>query len=223
MAFPRLKVGFLGRYGLAHNICIALEEHFEVVTVVSAPKEIGKVKSELVWEWAELRELSAINIFSERWREQLGKVKCDLFVCCGFPKKLGKEELLQPRLGAINLHQSLLPLHRGSSPVEAAVICGDREIGMTVHKMSESIDSGNILCQLRMPLTDQDSLEKIVQKMNLSAPALVLTAIQLLLDGSDGIEQNEQLASYSKRIELPWQRGIGYLRKNLDQTRFQGD
>ena len=222
MAFPRLKVALLGRYGLAHHLFVALEGHFEVATVVSAPKEVWKINSELVWEWAVSRELSTINVVAERWREELEKVKCDLFVSCGFPKKLGKEELLQPRLGAINLHQSLLPLHRGSSPVEATVICGDREIGMTVHKMSEMIDAGNILCQLRMPLIDQDSLEHIVRKMNLSAPALVLTAIQLLLDGADGIEQNEQLASYSQRIDLPWQRSIGYLRENFDQTRFKG-
>jgi hypothetical protein len=84
---------------------------------------------------------------------QLAALEADLFVVMAYGQILPQEVLDLPRLGAINLHASLLPRHRGAAPVHAAVLAGDRISGITVMWMDAGLDTGDILlreeCELQ--------------------------------------------------------------------------
>jgi methionyl-tRNA formyltransferase len=82
----------------------------------------------------------------------LASVQPDLVVCMGFPWKIPPEALAVPRLGWLNGHPSLLPLHRGPIPVAWAIRNGDAEIGITFHFMDAELDTGPIFVQRTIPL-----------------------------------------------------------------------
>jgi methionyl-tRNA formyltransferase len=82
----------------------------------------------------------------------LASVQPDLVVCMGFPWRIPPDALAVPRLGWLNGHPSLLPLHRGPLPVAWAIREGDDEIGITFHFMDAELDTGPILSQRRIPL-----------------------------------------------------------------------
>jgi methionyl-tRNA formyltransferase len=79
-------------------------------------------------------------------------MEADLFVVVAFGAMLSKELLAVPRLGAINLHASLLPAFRGASPIQAAIRAGLAETGVTTMWMDEGLDTGDIIEQKRYPI-----------------------------------------------------------------------
>ena len=97
----------------------------------------------------------------ERIAPLLRALEPDLALCAGFPWKLPAEALEVPRLGVINFHPSLLPRYRGPIPVGWAIRNGDREIGMTFHRMSADLDTGPILAQATLPLGDEWSWDEL--------------------------------------------------------------
>lgn len=76
--------------------------------------------------------------------EELQKYPADVFVVAAFGQILSKEILDMPKYGSINIHASLLPKYRGSSPIQWAVINGEEETGVTIMQMDEGLDTGDI-------------------------------------------------------------------------------
>jgi methionyl-tRNA formyltransferase len=95
----------------------------------------------------------------------LRRYEPDLLLCLGFPWKIPPEALAVPRLGSVNGHPSLLPLHRGPNPVAWAIRNGEAEIGFTLHWMDAELDTGNILAQAPVPLDDEHSWEELEPKL----------------------------------------------------------
>lgn len=86
----------------------------------------------------------------------LRSVEPDLVVCMGFPWKIPADALAVPPLGWVNGHPSLLPRHRGPTPVAWAIRKGDEEIGVTFHRMDAELDTGPILAQWAFPLGEPE-------------------------------------------------------------------
>ena len=97
----------------------------------------------------------------ERIAPLLRALEPDLALCAGFPWKLPAEALEVPRLGVINFHPSLLPRYRGPIPVGWAIRNGDREVGVTFHRMSADLDTGPILAQATLALGDEWSWDEL--------------------------------------------------------------
>ncbi|MBI2196830.1 methionyl-tRNA formyltransferase [Candidatus Daviesbacteria bacterium] len=91
--------------------------------------------------------------------------RADLAVVAAYGKILTKEELNAPKYGSINIHPSLLPKYRGPSPIQAAILNGDKVSGITIIKMDEEIDHGPILYQEEMELSDKDTFDTLSKKM----------------------------------------------------------
>ena len=83
----------------------------------------------------------------------LAPLQPDLIISGGFPWRIPADVLALPRLGAINLHDALLPRYRGPSAVEWAFRNGRRETGMTIHRLTPEFDTGPILAQARIPIS----------------------------------------------------------------------
>lgn len=91
--------------------------------------------------------------------------KIDLFVTAGFGKLLPVSWLNFPKLGALNLHFSLLPKYRGANPAEYALLRGEVESGITLIEMGSEFDTGNIIAQTAIDLEPQENRETLYEKL----------------------------------------------------------
>lgn len=125
----------------------------------------------------------------------------DLLVCSGFPWRLPKEVLRVPRLGAVNIHPSLLPRFRGPMPVHWAVRNGEPVTGVTVHWMDEEFDTGPIIIQRGgVPLDDKIAPDRLWRQLDRLAADLLGLALERIIDGYAGDPQDNGAASSFSRM-----------------------
>jgi methionyl-tRNA formyltransferase len=147
--------------------------------------------------------------------ELLGQVKalgCALLVVAAFGRLFSLEFLGLFPQGGINVHPSLLPRHRGPSPIPAAILAGDTETGVTVQRVAARMDSGDILGARRLPLAGSETTGSLTQA--LAGPGAELLA-EVLAQVEQGLEQGrpqeEAAATYCRLVRkedgrIPWDR-----------------
>lgn len=104
-------------------------------------------------------------------------------IICQVSHVLSKQLLAIPKKGCINRHSSLLPKYRGLHPVFWAMLNGEKETGVTIHLMDESIDRGPIICQEAVKIYDDDTCYKIYQRTFDIGAKLALEALRKLEEG----------------------------------------
>jgi methionyl-tRNA formyltransferase len=126
----------------------------------------------------------------------LASVQPDLVVCMGFPWRIPPDALAVPRLGWLNGHPSLLPLHRGPLPVAWAIREGDEEIGITFHFMDAELDTGPILSQRRIPLGELEPPDVFYPRAGPVMGEALAEALDRIGAGDEGTAQPEDGGSY---------------------------
>ena len=99
-------------------------------------------------------------------REQILAWEPELIVVAAFGQILRKWLLELPKYGCINVHGSLLPRWRGASPIQAAILHGDGETGISIMKMDEGIDTGDVLSKQTVAIDPEDTSETLARKMS---------------------------------------------------------
>ena len=134
----------------------------------------------------------------EQVRAQLEEFDYELFVVCGFPHIFEADLINSPRLGTINLHAGKLPEYRGSSPINWALINGEREITISIIKMTEEIDAGPIIKELTLRIEKQDNAASVLNWALNQFPKLLHQAIVKIKQDNQiiGKEQNTANARY---------------------------
>ncbi|PIS05034.1 MAG: methionyl-tRNA formyltransferase [Candidatus Buchananbacteria bacterium CG10_big_fil_rev_8_21_14_0_10_42_9] len=138
----------------------------------------------------------------EKFIQQVEKTQAAVLVVVAYGKLLPKKLLATAKLGAINIHPSLLPKYRGPSPIQTAILNLDPKTGVTLMKLDEGMDSGPIIAQKEVKILDDDDAISM-------ANCLAVFGAQLLIDNLENYfnqkvtltEQDESLASESKLIE----------------------
>ena len=113
----------------------------------------------------------------------LADLQPDVIVVAAYGQILPKAALSLPPLGGINIHASLLPRHRGAAPVQAAILAGDSETGITIMQMDEGLDTGDILLQATTPIGSDETAGSLHDRLALLAPAALLESLDLLERG----------------------------------------
>jgi methionyl-tRNA formyltransferase len=151
---------------------------------------------QLVWETPPDLDIA---IASERARlaPLMAAFEPDLVLCLGFPWRLPPEALAVPRLGCVNSHPSLLPRYRGPSPIAWAVRNGERELGVTYHRMDEQFDTGGVLAQATMPLGEDDWMPDLLPRFAALTPDLLTRVFERVAAGDPGDPQDDAEASYA--------------------------
>jgi len=136
-------------------------------------------------------------------KKKLRKIKADLFIVAAYGLILPSEILSIPLQGCLNVHPSLLPRHRGASPLQQTILDNDAETGTTLILMDEKVDHG--------PIIGQNKLEKSVRNLDypslnialakLSANSLLSTLPQFLKGTIKPQPQNHELATFTKKIK----------------------
>jgi methionyl-tRNA formyltransferase len=147
----------------------------------------------------------------ERVAPLLHSYEPDVALCAGFGWKLDSAALAAPRLGIVNGHPSLLPRWRGPNPFGWTLRCGENELGFTFHLMDEGFDTGPILAQGSVPLTDEDSMGSLFARLPALVAGLLPPALERIEAGDRGDPQNEEEASYApvyedEYAEIDWAR-----------------
>lgn len=137
--------------------------------VVEAARRLGIE----VWQPGSLKSSSAAS--------QLAALEADVAVVVAYGRLIPADLLEIPPRGFVNLHPSLLPRHRGPSPIQWALVCGDRSTGVTTMLLDEGMDTGPILLQRRVEIDRRDTFEQL-------APRLAGIGGELLVETLDGID-----------------------------------
>ena len=133
------------------------------------------------------------------------KLKTDnyeLFLVASYGKIIPKEIFEIPKKKTLNIHPSLLPKYRGASPIQGQILNDEKEIGVTIMQIEETMDTGPIIVQKKIPVDEvfgRKELEKILAVEGARLFAHVLP--EWLMGAVDPIMQNEEQATYCKKIE----------------------
>ena len=141
---------------------------------VSSVKERAEENRIPVWQPVSLKEPSFIK--------DMKGLQGGLFVVIAYGKFLPTEVLDIPPHGAINVHASLLPKYRGAAPINWAVINGEQETGISVIKINEEMDAGDVLAQMAMNIEKDDTAPTLRARMMSEGPAFLLRTIDGLPD-----------------------------------------
>jgi methionyl-tRNA formyltransferase len=133
---------------------------------------------------------------------EIGSFKPDVVVVMAYGQILPGEILKIPAIACLNLHASLLPRHRGASPIQAAIAAGDRETGITVMYMNEGLDTGDILLQRKIDIRSTDTGGSLHDRLGQVAPEALLESLRLLADGNaPRISQDNSRATYAPKLD----------------------
>ncbi|MBI2888893.1 MAG: methionyl-tRNA formyltransferase [Candidatus Liptonbacteria bacterium] len=126
--------------------------------------------------------------------------KFDVFIVATYAKIISKEVFALPRLGTIGIHHSLLPLHRGPTPIQSAILAGDEETGTTLFLMDEKIDHGSIIAQRKVQIGNHTYMHLEQELAEMSGELLVKTLPDFLAGKVTPISQDESKATYTKKF-----------------------
>ena len=142
-----------------------------------------------------------INFNSQDEINNLKKLKPDLIVVMGYGILLPKNILNIPTHGCINVHVSLLPKWRGSSPIEYAILNGDKTTGVSIFQLEEKLDTGPIIATKELKIKNNINKKKLSEELNLIGSKLLINTLPRLFNKSVSKKrQNEKNATYSKKI-----------------------
>jgi len=141
---------------------------------------------------------------------ELAGFQPDIIVVAAFGKILPEAVLNIPRWGAINIHPSLLPRHRGASPIASAILAGDEFTGVSIMLMDRGLDTGPVLSRAQIPVSDRDNTGSLTLKLSLMAAHLLQDVLSSWKRGQITPQpQDETRATYSSTItkeagEIDW-------------------
>ena len=187
-----MKIVFMGTPDFAVPCLTALQEAgheiLAVFTQPDKPKGRGyaltpppvKVKA---LEYG-LRVHQPATLRDGRAADILRELAPDAVVVVAYGKLLPTEMLDIPPYGCINVHASLLPRHRGASPIQWAVVCGDRETGVTTMRMAEGMDTGDMLERSVTPIGPEETAEELHDRLSAMGASLIVQTLAGLETGT---------------------------------------
>lgn len=205
---PKTKISFIGTasFGLPAFKALTEDTNLEIVLVITQPdKPLGRKQIitpspiKLEAEKNNLTVLQPEHIIDIR--EKISLLKPDLIIVAAYAQLIPEAILALPKYGCLNLHASLLPKYRGSAIIQAAILNGDKQTGLTVIKMDKGLDTGPIVAQTALAVSDEDTAGMLYNKLSEAGADFLLDAIKKYLAGEiTPTAQNSDQASYAKEL-----------------------
>lgn len=179
---------------------------YNVVATVSQPDRlVGRKRVLTMTPVHELSEDLGIDcIQPERIKDNLEDVfayEPDIIITCAYGQIVPKALLDYPRLGAFNIHASLLPRLRGGAPIHKAIMYEEKETGITIMEMAERMDAGDMILKKVLPLHNEHTTEILELELIGLAKQAIEEALPLLIEGNYPKEvQNEDEATFAYNI-----------------------
>ena len=160
-----------------------------------------------------LRDQSALKLLSE--------LQPNLFVVMAYGQILPKAVLDLPSYGALNLHASLLPRHRGAAPIQRALLEGDSETGITLMQMAPSLDTGDMIAKISTPIHATDTSETLLDRLaGLSGTILLESLMNYLAGKITPIPQDDTAATYAWKVtkeegQVDWLQSATHIHRQI--------
>ena len=207
-AKPSLRVGFAGTPPFAASIVEAMiERSFVPKVVLTQPdrrsgrgRQLQPSAVKVVAEAADIDVRQPYTLKDDDAVAELRSYELDVLVVAAYGLLLPSSVLNTPRYGCINVHASLLPRWRGASPIQASLLEGDEQTGVTIMQMDEGLDTGGIIETHEFALTGTETAQTLERKLaHLGADATVRTLTALSEGPVPNTPQDDSLATYAGR------------------------
>ncbi len=201
-----MKVVFAGTpdFAAAHLHAL-VNSHHEISAVICQPDRPGKRGNKPIFgpvkRYADKAGLSILQP-EKLTANNLIDVDFGLLVVVAYGQILRADVLKYPSYGCINVHTSLLPKWRGAAPVQRSILAGDETTGITIIKIDEGLDTGDVLATEEFPIEPEDTCGIILEKMLQRCPRMLIETIDDIESGQAVMKpQNHSKASYAKKIK----------------------
>ncbi len=178
----------------------------QVISQPSRPVGRGqKLNDPPVVVWARAHQLAIrqpSSLKDAHWLAELVQLSADVAVVVAFGRIFHRELLQLPRLGCLNLHGSLLPHYRGAAPIQAALLHGDAQTGVTTMQMAPGLDTGPLLLQQAVAIGPEETAGELAERLSqIGAQLMVRTLDQLAYGTLVARPQDESQVSYAPRLD----------------------
>jgi len=202
----KFKIIFFGSSAYVIPVIKTLKENFNLILVVTTEKNDGVVpifcaKNKI--ECLSVSTLSEVNL-----KSKILNLKSQVAVVADFGLIIPKGILNSFPKGIINIHPSLLPKYRGPSPVQTAILNGEKITGVSIIKIDEAVDHGPILGQVKDSILDTDTAETLYERLFEKGTHLLLKVLKSYHDGDlEPFAQDHSKATFTQ----PLTRSDGYI------------
>ena len=200
-----MRIVFMGTPDIAAGVLkVLINSDHEISCVVTQPDKpngrgngitFSPVKKLALENGIEV--LQPLKASAPEFEDKLKEYNPDIIVVVAFGQILKKNILELAKYGCVNVHASLLPKYRGASPIQWAVINGEKETGITIMQMDPGIDTGDIILQEKVTLAEDETAGSLFDRLTELAGPVLLRALSLIEEGkAEFIPQNNDEASY---------------------------
>lgn len=185
-----------------------LEARYHIVAVVTQPDKVsGRNKTVLFGAVKRVAHTKNIPVLqpqtiNQEFIKTLQSYRPDIAIVVAYGKILPSSVLQLPEQGCINIHGSLLPLYRGASPIQNALLNGDKTTGISLMRMDEGMDTGPVYAKKILPLSEDDVFPKVSERLAKLAGELLLESLPDILKGKLlPLPQKSEMATHCQLIE----------------------
>ncbi|MDO9231806.1 MAG: methionyl-tRNA formyltransferase [bacterium] len=205
----KIRIIFMGTPDFAANILrVMLKEKFDIISVYTqGDKKVGRNQ---ILEKSAVKKVAkdyGIEIFEPKKFDEdvvneIKNKKPDLIIVSAYGKILPKSILEIPRFGVINTHPSSLPKYRGASPIQNAILNGEKKTSATIMFIEEKVDAGDILMQEEIEIGEKETYLELSQRLSEISARLLVETIPLLTTGKiESKKQDETQATFCQLIK----------------------
>jgi methionyl-tRNA formyltransferase len=203
------KIIFMGTPAFSVPALSALlEAKMNVIAVYTQPdKQAGRGQrtvSSPVKELALSRGLNVlqpVSLKNEQAIQQIKALNPNVVVVAAYGKIIPESILNIPRLGFLNIHPSLLPRHRGATPIPSAILNCDNVTGVSIMLLDAGMDSGPVFKQNELTIADEDTAGTLSEKLSHTGAELLLEVLPLWIEGKiSPVPQDETRATYTSML-----------------------
>ena len=206
-----MRVLFIGTGGIGVPVLhwlLKSDEH-ELIGVVTQPdKPVGRAQRmeappiKMALGENRVAILQPARIKKEEAVAEIRALAPDVIVVVAYGQILPRAVLEIPRIACLNLHASLLPRHRGAAPIQAAIVAGDSETGISVMYMDEGLDTGDVLLQRPLEIAADETGGSLHDRLAAIAPGALHEALAEFQAGAAArIAQDSSAATYAPKLE----------------------
>lgn len=191
------------------SLDLLVQKGYDIIQIVSTPpKPQGrglKLIDSPVAQYAAKQKIAPIlipqSLSHPEFLSKLKDIQADLFIVIAF-RILPPEVFKIPRLGAINVHASLLPKFRGPAPIQRCLEAGEKKTGITIFQIDEGIDTGNIILQKSLAIDEHETAPQLYTRLSALGADAVHEACQIIQKGNfTYLDQKPQQVSRAPKLK----------------------
>ena len=225
-----MKIIFLGtgEIGLPSLKAIYDSSDHHIISVFTQPDKPfgrkGELKPSEIKKFAQSKNIPIYQPYKIREQEAIDQLSLgnpDVLVVVAYGQILPEAVLRIPKIACINLHASLLPLYRGASPIQAAILNGDEQTGLTSMYIAEGLDDGDLLKSKELIIDQDETGGSLHDRLAALGPELLIESLNLLSTGqAPREEQDHDQATHVSKIsrsdgEIDWSKSAESIERKI--------